>query len=472
MKNISLQRRALADADGFPDSTIYCALHASKRGVFRSIPGKSCRVHASLLIIIVFLLAACASSEESTDTVANRNPEPPRPPRGLSVAPTSSEIGTVQVYRTGNETSPPLITLGTAETITVSFDLLSNEPRTLSIYFYHANRRWERDLIPIEYLRTFHRDELTSYRLSYATDVPYSHYDYEFPSPNIDFTLSGNYILRVTDFGDEEEILFERPFFISEQSALIDLTLDNILVPGRPYTSIQPLGRFKPASENVNIFDFEMCFVRNDQYAEAKCATEPRLSIQPGLAFYLEPFDSFELAPPASFLNLAQIRVGGNIEFTDLSVNPPEVALEPDYANFPGSSFGPFLNGQSVVRAVVRDHQDPDLSAEYVNVFFRFVPINEVAARGRVIVTGSFNNWERDPENALVWKPEKRWYEGSVLMKQGHHEYRYLFDDPDLRRAAAGAPPGTRNLYTAFLYSNDILVHTDRLISVRGILMN
>jgi len=390
----------------------------------------------------------------------------------LILAPTSDEIGTVQVYRTGEETSPPLITLDTRETITVSFDLLSKESRTVSIYFYHANRFWERDLLPVEYLRTFHRDELINYGLSRATDVPYSHYDYEFPSRNIEFTRSGNYILRVTEFGDEEAILFERPFFISEQSTHIDLTLDNILVPGQPYSSIQPLGRFNPTDGNQNIFDYEMCFVRNDRYASAKCATGPSLAAQPGIAFYLEPSNSFMLAPPPSFLDLSEIRVGGSIEFTDRSVNPPEVALEPDYARFPGSEFGPFLNGQTVVRAAVREHLDPDLSSEYVRVFFRYVPVNEVAAQGRVIVTGSFNNWERDPDYALVWKPEQRWYEGDVLLKQGHHEYDYIVDDPILKRAATGAPPGRRNLYTAFLYINDVSVQSDRLISVRGILMN
>lgn len=429
-----------------------------------------------LILSTVLVLASCASTEESSeaksdDTPQNKTRTTPRP-RGLFIAPISDEIGTVQVYRTGKETSPPLITLGTRETITVSFDLLSNNSRTLSIYFYHANRYWERDLLPVEFLRTFHRDELINYRLSRATDVRYSHYDYEFPSRNIDFTRSGNYILRVTEFGDEEDILFERPFFISEQSTLIELTLDNILVPGQPYSSIQPLGRFNPADDNLNIFDYEMCFVRNDRYASAKCATRPSLGVQPGIAFYLEPLNSFMLAPPPSFLDLSEIRVGGSIEFMDRSVNPPEVALEPDYARFPGSEFGPFLNGQTVVRAAVREYPDPDLSSEYVRVFFRYVPVNEVAAQGRVIVTGSFNNWERDPDYALIWKPEKKWYEGYVLLKQGHHEYRYLVDDPVLKKAASGAPPGRQNLYTAFLYTNDVSVQSDRLISVRGILMN
>ncbi len=420
--------------------------------------------------LIIAGLSGCASTDEATDGT-NSRPVRVESIDELVLAREASEIGSVQLYRTGNEAAPPLIAMNTPETLTLAFDLLSSPGQTLSVYFYHANRNWRRDLMPIEYMRSYQRDELIRYDLSQATDVPYLHYSYEFPTRDIEFTMSGNYILRITEFGDEEAILFERPFFVAEQQLAITLTLDNVLIPGQPYSGIQPLGRFQPDREGVNIFDYTMCFVRNDQYATAKCSTRASLGVQPGLAFYLEPYDAFQLVPPPFFLDLSAVRVGGRIEYMNRSVNPPEVALEPDYARFPGSGFGPFLNGQIVIAGAVTEYINPHVGSEYVRVYFRYVPINEVRARGNVIVTGTFNNWERDLENALEWLPDKKWYEGYVLMKQGHHEYRYLVDDPILQRAATGAPPGTRNLYTAFLYSADIRTQSDRLISTRGILV-
>jgi hypothetical protein len=448
----------------------YCSLNTIGGIINRLISSRS--VVALFVAGSILTIASCASSEKSSDqsTMETRMPDPSPP--GFMLAATSDDIGTVQVYRSSIETALPVIRLGSGEKITVSFDLLSNDSRTFSIYYYHANRIWERDLVPVEYLRTFQHDELQEYRLSQATDVHYSHYEYEFPSSNIDFTLSGNYIFRVTEYGDEEAILFERPFFVTEQSMSIDLALDNVLVPGQEYMFVQPLGRINPDRQSVNMYDYHMCFVRDQRFAQARCATGPSLGVQPGIAFYLEPGNSFQLTPPSFFLDLSEVRVGGRIEYVNRSVSPPEVALEPDYARFPGSNFGPFLNGQSVIRAAVREHQNPDIGSEYVRVFFRYVPVDELPAQGQIIVSGSFNNWARDLDNAISWDADQRWYEGDLLIKQGHHEYRYLVDDPALERAASGAPPNTENRYTAFLYLSDITVHSDRLVSVGSVLTN
>ena len=194
------------------------------------------------------------------------------------------------------------------------------------------------------------------------------------------------------------------------------------------------------------------------------------MSVQPDLAFYLEPDESFENAPANYFLDLKDIRIGGRIEYTDRSVQPSLVGLSPDYANFPGTSQAPFLNGQTVVESVVRSVLDPGVSAEYALVYFRFVPLDEVRASGRVVVSGSFNNWTYDLENALTWDAERRWYEGAILLKQGQYEYRYVVDDPRLQRAIQGAPPQSRNMYTTFVYLDDIRVQTDRLLVATGIL--
>jgi len=348
--------------------------------------------------------------------------------------------------------------------------MLTSNSRPLTAYFYHANRSWRRDLTPAEYLVTFQREDILDYSISRATDVAYTHYSYRFPSRGIDFRLSGNYILRVTEQGMESEILFERPFFVSEQAMALDIRLDNVMIAGQAYTSIQPTVQFTPPTKNANAFDYGVCFVRNDRYQMARCSARTALSVLPDIAFYLEPEDSFQLTPASYFLDLSEIRVGGRIESTDFSTHPPAVAVVPDYARFPGTGLAPFLNGQTVVNAVVRNVMDPEVSAEYAQVFFRFVPLGEVRASGRVVLTGSFNNWAFDEENSMDWNEEEGWYEGSVLLKQGHYEYHYLFDDPRLKDAARGASPQFRNLYTTLVYLADILLQSDRLLSATGIL--
>ncbi len=423
------------------------------------------------LVLVVLVLSACASTEEAGNGDATRE-DAPSLRRGFYLEPTTEEVHTIQVYRTGNETAIPLLHLGSNETITVAFDLLESDSRPLSVFFYHADRNWRRDLVPAEYLRSFHRDDLLDYRPSLATDISYVHYAYEFPNSSIDFRLSGNYVLRITEQGLEDEVLFERPFFVSEQSTGVDLRLDNVLVAGRGYTSVQPFVRFTPPTATTNAFDYLVCFVRNDQYASARCTDRPSLAVQPDISFFLDPYESFEPSPAEYFLDLSEIRVGGRIDFTDLSVQPPEAAIAPDYARFSGTGLAPFLNGQTVVESVVRNVIDPEVSAQYARVFFRFVPVDERRVSGRIVLTGSFNNWAYDEENTLTWNPERRRYEVDILLKQGHYEYRYLVENPRLREAMSGAAPRFQNLYTTFIYLSDVRISTDRLISVTGVLMN
>lgn len=432
------------------------------------------RVHifwAILGLVAAVTMSSCASTEEGVANEEDRRSEKKAPvSKGLFLAPTDKEVRTIQVYRTGNETSTPLIRLGSGETITVSFDMLTSNSRPLTAYFYHANRDWKRDLTPAEYLTTFQREDLLDYSISRVTDVAYTHYTYRFPTQGIDFRISGNYIVRITEQGMEDEVLFERPFFVSEQAMALNIRLDNVLIAGRGYTSIQPTVQFTPPTTHANAFDYGVCFVRNDRYQMARCSARTALAVLPDIAFYLEPEDSFQLTPASYFLDLSEIRVGGRIESTDLSIQPPVVAVAPDYARFPGTGLAPFLNGQTVVDAVVRNVVDPEVSAEYAQVFFRFVPLGEVRASGRVVLTGSFNNWVFDEENMMDWNAEEGWYEGAVLLKQGHYEYHYLFDDPRLQEAATGAPPQFRNLYTTFVYLADVLLQSDRLLSATGIL--
>src|SRR5690625_7971453 len=83
----------------------------------------------------------------------------------------SHEIATPQLYPGEEEGRLPILTLGSGDQLTLRFDLLADAGRPLSVFFYHADREWRRDLSPGEYLSTFHRDQLLDYRPSEATEV-------------------------------------------------------------------------------------------------------------------------------------------------------------------------------------------------------------------------------------------------------------------------------------------------------------
>jgi len=417
-------------------------------------------------IVLTIALSSCAASEEAREDRPERRPEP----SGLNINDDSEEVESVQLHAGSGETSLPIVQLGSGLTIRLAFDLMTTRGRPLTVYFYHADREWKRDLIPSEYLSIFHRDDLIDYRSSGATFVDYVHYEYEFPNSTIDFRMSGNYILRVSERGNEDEILFERPFFVSEQSTPMDMRLDNVLVAGRQFSSIQPIVRFTPPDLTTNIFDYSVCFLRNSWYELSRCVENPSLDVRPDIQYYLEPRDSFGPRSSSYYLNLSDVRPGGRVERIDQNAIPWSVTMEPDYSNLGASGISPFLNGQSVIREGVRSVGDPDHAAEYVAVTLRLVPPNEQRAAGRIFVAGSFSNWVVQERNELFWNAGSGWYEGEVLMKQGQHEYRYFSNDSSLQQRLDGGMPQVQNMFTTFIYLDDISIQSDRLIATQGII--
>ncbi len=431
---------------------------------------RPCRRWLPLLLAV--LVAACAHTEKTNAPEAG--PDPDRQARqraGFDLVPPAPDVRTIQVYLTGDERNLPVVTLGTNETITLAFDLLETAGRPLSVYFYHADRTWRRDLSPAEYLDSFQRDDLLDYQPSQGTDVPYVHYQYQFPNRTIDFRVSGNYIVRVTEQGMEEDVLFERTFFVSEQVAPLDVGLENVLLSGQGYSAVQPVIRFTPPPVlQGNAFNYTACFVRNGRFEAARCTDRPMLAEQPALQFYLPPEAAFETEVVDHFVDLGALRVGGRIERIDRTTSPYRAYLEPDYARFGGTGLDPLLNGQIVVEAVVRGVAAPAVQAEYVETHFAYVPPDELPVSGDVFLSGSFNGWRTTPADRLEWVPERRRYEGAVLLKQGQYEYRYLVaQGRRVRPATTGAAPRLENLYSTFVYYRDLTLNTDRLVAVNHV---
>lgn len=427
----------------------------------------ACLVAASLFV------AACSTPKEAGEEDSSQRRRPSRAEASrtaLHLQASLDKVQTIQLYA-GAEDQLPVAPLRGGRTLTLEFDLMEAAGRPLSVYFYHANRNWERDLIASEYLTSFHRDDLFDYRISRSTQVNYTHYTYSFPNTSIGFRLSGNYILRVTEQGREDEALFERAFFVTENAAAVQFGIDNVLVAGRGGISAQPILSFTPPSSLAgNVFDYNVCFIRNGQLERTRCSDNPSLTQQPDLLFYLQPEDAFEPQEGDYFLDLSSLRVGGSIEHTDLSVSPYRITLEPDYARFPSSSIDPLLNGQAVVSEAVRDRGDADTEGEYAQIHFRYVPPDETRLPGGLLLTGSFNGWGFDLANEMRWVAERGHYEAELLIKQGHYEYRYTSPDPRVRRQLQAGLPRADNLYAAFVYFSDTARRTDRLLAYQGIL--
>ena len=423
---------------------------------------------------VLLMMTACSTPKETGEERTPRRSsraQPAQAPRvDLNLEAPLDAVQTIQLYAE-EEDQLPVISMRGRRTLTLEFDLMESNGRPLSAYFYHANREWERDLTPSEYLTSFHRDDLFDYQFSRNTQVKYAHYTYTFPNNSIGFRISGNFIIRITEQGREDEVLFERPFFVTENAAALEFGLESLMVGGQGAPVVQPILSFTPPSSLLgNVFDYKVCFLRNGQLERSKCSENPSLTRQPDLLFYLQPEEAFEAQEGDYFLDISNLTIGGSVERTDLSVTPYLITLEPDYARFPSSSIDPLLNGQAVISDADRYVGDADTGGEYARVLFRYVPPDDRPLPGGLFLAGSFNGWAFDLANELRWEGETGRYEGELLIKQGKYEYRYTSPDPRVRNALRNRLPRPDNLYTALVYYSDVTLNTDRLLASQNIL--
>ena len=423
-------------------------------------------MHRITFIVLCLTITSCVS----TDPIGAGEEEWSR---GLDeIVIDHSDVFTVQLHAGEKETSLPIVEIGSGLQLRLAFDLVEGESRPLTAYFYHADRDWNRDLTAGEVLTGFYQDEILDYRSSGSTILPYVHYEYTFPNRSIDFKVSGNFVVRVSEQGREDDALFERRFFVTEQATSVEMRLDQFMLPGSRSTSIRPFLRFRPPTSNTSVFDYSACFIRNAELRSISCIDRPTLDVQPDITFATEPESSFKPAPATFFVNISELRTGGRIERVNQQSIPWRVEIEPDNARFPGTQLAPFINGKTVIREANKFLNEPDYAAEYVNAVFRFIPPDGAPLNAPVFLTGSFNNWTADNRYALVWDETSSWYHGRYLVKQGHYAYSYLSGDPRLSEAMNVGLPQLENMFTGLVYHHDLFSQTDRLIAVQSLFVN
>ena len=408
---------------------------------------------------LTLALSACALPPE----VEGSGPAPLATTAVL--APTDARVRTVQLHLTGEEASLPVLSLNGSQTLTLAFDLLvEGNGAPLEVSFQHTTRDGVPDLLPTEYLTGFERDDITDYRTSGATAVPYVHYRYSFPNTLVGFEKSGAYRLRVSERGGP--VLFERPFYLSEDQAEATLGFGTTLAGGNAGISIQPAARVqpRPTLSNFDAYQYTVCFARDGRTDAPRCAPEPRLLDQALFQFYLPREEAFPPPAPLFEVDLGLLAPNPQVIDVDRAARPPTALLDLDYADFGGDVQQAIL-GVPLVSSVFRDVGQADTQAEYVDVTFRYVPEGQRESPRPVYVRGSFNGWQNLPDYIMEWAPEGRRYEATLRLKQGVYVYEYVSPGGPPRRQVA---LGQTGLFTAFIFLADPSAFTDRLVGVQS----
>lgn len=338
-------------------------------------------------------------------------------------------IKTIRLYRQGWINSYPIMTVSSNLPLILDFDELSEYENTFSYMFIHCDANWQQSgLYDQEYQEGYATNRINDYESSFNTYYNFVHYSLSVPNNDIRLTQSGNYLLIVFRDDDPEEIVFTRRFMISEAAVQINATAK------RPI-----LSEYRDNSHEIDVTIDHSNFKINDPYSESTLSIYQNgvwdynvtglkpLFINPDELIYDYQKENIFMAGNEYRMFSTKTSNVRGIHIQNIEYLPPYMHFElktdeanPAYLYFEKED----LNGKLFIDNTNGD--EADLDADYVYVHFNLkMPLR--LDLGEVYIAGALTNWQFNELNKMLYNAEEGMYHGSLLLKQGIYNYRYMF---------------------------------------------
>lgn len=383
-------------------------------------------------------------------------------------------VNSVTLLPSGQNHGEPVAQLGKGfNQLILAFDDLNEVDRYYKYTFIHCTHDWKpSDMNQIEYLEGFTEDELETYHYSFNTVTHYVHHELSFPTTNMQFTRSGNYLLVVYDDTPEQPVLTRRFMVLESDPAGID---------GEVHAASDVTDRFTKQEIDFTVtygsypirnpgLTVHATIKQNGRWDNAIYGLHYRSGFPGGLSFDYDDgrntmpggaeFRTFDI----STLHSNADRIVG-ISFANHE-NQAYV-LQDDARPFGAYESRSTMNGDCFYRN--RDMPNP-YSEDYVNTHFT-LKCNFPIEGGDVYVFGKLTDWQIIPEAKLKYNNIYQYWETDFLIKQGMYNYQYVYVPTGTNTIDAtyieGSHYETHNNYTILVYFQEEGSSYDRLIGMR-----
>jgi hypothetical protein len=377
-------------------------------------------------------------------------------------------IATVTVRSTDSGTTLPVITLGSGDSIIVSFDELSHDYHRYTYSLEHCDAQWNTsDLTSIDYIDGFASDNnIEQFSQSLNTMTDYTHYTFSLPNEQTAMRLSGNYRISVFDDDDRDTPVFTTCFRVVERQFSISAKMSSDTDIDRNAAHQQLT--FSVGTGGVNLRHPEREITvqvlqnsRTDNMVELRQPTfigSAELRYEHCRSLIFEAGNEFR-----RFETVYERQPGIGVSSVTYHAPFRHATLYTDTPRCLNYIYDQDQNGAFTVRYDRAD--DNDTEADYM--FVHFALQCDELPQGDLFVAGDMTNYAFDETTRMKYNSATRSYESTLFLKQGSYNYEYLFR-PSGKAALTTSPTEgnhyeTENVYTVLLYYRPVGERYDRL---------
>lgn len=386
----------------------------------------------------------------------------------------SDRIATLQVVAGDDWLSPPVITLGGEDAITISFDDMTHEYHRYAYRIEHCEADWTTSdaLFTSDYCEGFNDgNTIENVKNSINTNILYTHYRLKIPNERCNIKMSGNYRVTIYDDNTSEEVATACFMVVDQRVGLqLEATTNTDIDTNGAHQQIEMKINYAGLRVNNPRQEIKTVVMQNGRWDNAVINAEPQYIMADGLQWTH---------------NKQLIFNGGNEyrKFETLDVSQATMGLESvkwdgkDYHAYvwtdePRNSYvyDEDANGAFYVRN--SDNIENDYISEYVYVHFA---LKTPPTDNDIYINGVWTNDQFLPKYRMIYNPQNGLYENVLLLKQGYYSYNYLVKNVDGSFSPLQSEGNfcyTENKYQCLVYYKAAGDRTDTLVGYRQIRIN
>lgn len=386
----------------------------------------------------------------------------------------SSSIKTIQLYRAGDQTSFPIIALGSSDALELHFDDLDNHVKYYYYTFELRNADWSPSILhPFEYIQGFQNARITTYRNSSLSTTQYIHYQATLPNRNCYPNRSGNYILKVFLDNDTSKLVFTKRMVIVDMKASLAAQIR------QPYRSTlfnkaQRLTIGLQTDNRIQILspsDLKVTILQNNNWQTSVTIDRPTIYRGNYYEYSDESQTTFPALKEFRWLDLRSLRlksdrmldINNKGDTTKIMVKPDRERASQIYVYYRD------LNGNYTIETL--ESINPFWQGDYAFVHFSYIPPDNKALEGRdLYMFGEVTNYASDTSGKMNFNKESGVYEKTMFLKQGYYSYLYATKPTDGKGGldfsqTEGNYFNTENNYIVLVYYRPFGERSDQVIA-------